>query len=200
MNRLPTANFVIVFAFIDRGGPLVIPGMKATEDVQIGVVSWGIGCATQLFPGVYSRVSTVYDWIKETVCEKSLDPPEDLCGTRQPTASPSSSFSATPSLLPSEEPSQSKQPSSTPTTNPTISSAPSLSQTSSPSVAVSPSKEDVPVLGSNLLVPLSPEVASEKRTINAAKSSIVNSGDRILSSGVFTGLIVTSGASVWLLL
>ena len=29
----------------DSGGPLVIPGSSSEEDVQVGIVSWGIGCA-----------------------------------------------------------------------------------------------------------------------------------------------------------
>jgi len=58
----------------DSGGPLIIPGKDATKDIQIGVVSWGIGCSGG-YPGVYSRVSTAYDWIREQVCAESISPP-----------------------------------------------------------------------------------------------------------------------------
>lgn len=46
----------------DSGGPL----MDGT--VQVGVVSWGDGCANNNSPGVYARVSKQINWIEETVC------------------------------------------------------------------------------------------------------------------------------------
>ena len=49
----------------DSGGPLVVFDDK-NEAVQVGVVSWGAGCARAHKYGIYSRVSAGYRWIKET--------------------------------------------------------------------------------------------------------------------------------------
>jgi len=45
----------------DSGGPAVIG--SGTARLQIGIVSWGQGCARNGYPGVYTRVSSVYNWI-----------------------------------------------------------------------------------------------------------------------------------------
>jgi len=55
----------------DSGGPLVVKGANASQDVQVGVVSWGIGCASEHFPGVYARISRSYNWIEDEVCSRS---------------------------------------------------------------------------------------------------------------------------------
>lgn len=43
----------------DSGGPLIDPSGKQL----VGVVSWGYGCADPNYPGVYSNVARVRDWI-----------------------------------------------------------------------------------------------------------------------------------------
>ena len=53
----------------DSGGPLLLPlaanrtAPVSEQWVQVGVVSWGIGCARSWFPGVYVRTAPFADWI-----------------------------------------------------------------------------------------------------------------------------------------
>ena len=55
----------------DSGGPLVILGKSeiGQDDLLVGVVSWGLGCAHEKFPGVYARVSHEIGWIAKETCE-----------------------------------------------------------------------------------------------------------------------------------
>mmetsp|Transcript_4637 Transcript_4637/g.6862 ORF Transcript_4637/g.6862 Transcript_4637/m.6862 type:complete len:414 (+) Transcript_4637:37-1278(+) len=45
----------------DSGGPIISKGTGK----QVGVVSWGYGCADINFPGVYARVSAQINWINQ---------------------------------------------------------------------------------------------------------------------------------------
>jgi len=49
----------------DSGSPLVLP-INGRFQV-IGLVSWGIGCARQHLPGVYTNIAMYIDWVAETL-------------------------------------------------------------------------------------------------------------------------------------
>jgi secreted trypsin-like serine protease len=57
----------------DSGGPMVA---QAAPDafVQVGIVSWGHGCAQAQYPGVYTEVSTYADKIHKAVQELTSQP------------------------------------------------------------------------------------------------------------------------------
>lgn len=116
----------------DSGGPLVISGNDASQDVQIGVVSWGIGCA--YLPGVYGRVSYAFDWIKDTACDRSTDTSgSTLCGSPEPTNQPTKQ----PTPQPTNEPTQ--QPTKEPTNEPSYAPSLSLMPSVQPSLSLMPS-------------------------------------------------------------
>ncbi|XP_070554605.1 trypsin I-P1-like [Ptychodera flava] len=52
----------------DSGGPLVCMHGSSQEDpgrwYLVGVVSWGIDCAAEGYPGVYTVVKNYFDWIR----------------------------------------------------------------------------------------------------------------------------------------
>jgi len=73
----------------DSGGPLVKRSITDGKivDKLVGLISWGVECANPNTPGIYSRISTRFDWIKTTICDdlQSIapfcdnEPPADEC-------------------------------------------------------------------------------------------------------------------------
>jgi hypothetical protein len=62
----------------DSGGPLVCASGGAAYVVH-GATSWGYGCAQAQYPGVWSRVSYVRDWIDELIGITPSPTPATLC-------------------------------------------------------------------------------------------------------------------------
>ena len=60
-NGLITDNMLCTFSVDkdscqkDSGGPLISRGDDTSTDIQVGVASWGISCASDVFPGVAAR-------------------------------------------------------------------------------------------------------------------------------------------------
>jgi hypothetical protein len=48
----------------DSGGPLFVESLENNPLTQIGVVSWGEGCARKNKYGVYAKVASSFEWIK----------------------------------------------------------------------------------------------------------------------------------------
>merc|ERR1712047_27727 len=78
----------------DSGGPFVC--MEGNNPVITGVDSFGIGCASPGFPGVYARVSQYLDWIKANMEDGSGSPPAPPTAG-PPTAGPPPTTAAPPS-------------------------------------------------------------------------------------------------------
>jgi len=51
----------------DSGGPMIWRADENSPYTQIGIVSWGQGCARKGYPGVYTRIGRYIDWIIQTV-------------------------------------------------------------------------------------------------------------------------------------
>jgi len=60
----------------DAGGPVIRRADDRKDDVALGIISWGYGCVNEQYPAVMSRISTHFNWIRDTICADSTAPPE----------------------------------------------------------------------------------------------------------------------------
>jgi len=57
----------------DSGGPLMIHNLSGSY--QVGISSFGEGCAEENFYGIYTRVTAFTDFIQQHICETPIIPP-----------------------------------------------------------------------------------------------------------------------------
>jgi secreted trypsin-like serine protease len=112
----------------DSGGPLIIRGSEATQDLQVGIVSWGTKtCAIVDHPSVFTRVSTYRKWVQDYICQYSKVKPSSCSNVPRPASRP------TPA--PTVRQGQTRPPTPEPTEAPIAPNSP----VSSPSYGQSPS-------------------------------------------------------------
>ena len=82
----------------DSGGPLLIE--ENNEQVQVGITSFGIGCAEPLFYGIYTDVSHFLPWLSQFIAVPQQSPEliEQLANP-QPLATPVSNDSDDDNLI-----------------------------------------------------------------------------------------------------
>lgn len=57
----------------DSGGPLLVPDRRPGKWRVAGLISFGVGCANEPFPGIYSRLFVVRNWILSIVYPNYLE-------------------------------------------------------------------------------------------------------------------------------
>lgn len=94
-------------------------GANPEEDILVGLVSWGEGCADPDFPAVNTRISDALEFIESSVCEHSAYPPPGFNCPGAATSTFAPSTEAPPPTA-SEEETFSPTDSPTPPANTTI--------------------------------------------------------------------------------
>jgi len=64
----------------DSGGPLVCA--SGSTYTLYGATSWGYGCAGAKYPGIWSKISTVTDWVNSVLDGSYVPPPPPPCRRR----------------------------------------------------------------------------------------------------------------------
>jgi len=168
----------------DSGGPGFIFEPDGAP-VQVGVISWGYGCALPKSPTVMMNVAYFHSWLVDETTRTGVSTPTAL-PTLFPTASPSRFPSQSPSWSPTRSPTP---PTSTPTEVPTPS--PSKQPTASPTVPVPTQAPTLPSLPPSTQPTASPTPPTSAPSSDRPDSILGNSNsDKSLGSGGIAGTVI----------
>jgi|GEM_PF-2168914 len=143
----------------DSGGPLVVEAGDGNY-IQIGIVSFGLGCAAPNGYGVYTRTSAFRDWVEETTNLTLPLPDIPTPDGTQPTATPTNSSTPMPTATPTAvliAPTDAPEPSDIVTPPPTRTPT---STPSKPTATKMPTASATPV---STLLPINTSTADEPR-------------------------------------
>ena len=99
----------------DSGGPLMTFDSTTSAWKQVGVVSWGQGCAEPNYYGIYTKLSRYADWIAQQIPQLATPTPTP---TNTPTATPTKTPTPTGTLPATATPTMTPTPTATPTRPP----------------------------------------------------------------------------------
>lgn len=120
----------------DSGGPAVWETNGIQQ--QVGIVSWGKECASSKYPGVYTSVQAVYEWIESHVCSL-VNVSSTMCNTTSASPPMESTMKMEERVDVSQEPSGGPALVELPTAAPTADESPSPSDSESEGPSLRPS-------------------------------------------------------------
>lgn len=112
----------------DSGGPLMTFDETQQQWQQVGIVSWGDGCAEPNYYGVYTRVSNYTSWVQT-----------HLAFHTEPTPTPTTTYTATPTATPTQT--ATPLPTPTPTFIPTLQPVATVTPTPTLQPTVMPARD-----------------------------------------------------------
>lgn len=182
----------------DSGGPLMVLDETTDQWVQVGIVSWGDGCAEPNYYGVYTRVSTYSTWIHTHI--PILTTPTAI-PTATPNAKPTATAfsSSTPTAVATATPTAATIATNRPTLTSTLISTtmPTPTSTFVPTAPPTDSINNTPTTTPPTLATVEPATKPTPLPTQAAVTIYLPFVSKINSFGVNSGSFEAASSSNW---